>query len=92
MEPNPGENEVVVEQQEIPNGEVAVCFLRVCRNERTACQEVMKTNPEKMEPIDGARAILEQMIAMMKTNQEKVEAMDLKELNPEEMGVQVGTL
>jgi hypothetical protein len=47
-----------VEQQEISNEEVAIHSLRVCRNERTACQEATKANPEKMAPTDHATAIL----------------------------------
>jgi hypothetical protein len=74
----------VVERQEIPNEEVAINSQRACRNERTARQETMKANPEKMEPIGRAIAILEQMIAMTKTNKEKIAATDLKG-NPEEM-------
>jgi hypothetical protein len=31
MEPNPGEEEAIVEQQEIPNEEVAVHSLRPCQ-------------------------------------------------------------
>jgi hypothetical protein len=49
MEPNPGEKEAIVEWQEIPNEEVEIHSLRACRNERTACQEAMKANPEKLE-------------------------------------------
>jgi hypothetical protein len=30
MEPNPGEKEAVVEQQEIPNKEAAIRFVRAC--------------------------------------------------------------
>jgi hypothetical protein len=68
MDPNSGEKEAVVDQQEIPSKEVAIHSLRACRNERTACQEATKTNPKKMEPIDHAIAILEQTIGVMKTN------------------------
>jgi hypothetical protein len=84
MEPNPGEKEVAVGRQEIPNEEVAVHSLNACRNERTACQKATKANPEKMQPIDHTTATLEQMIAMTKTKQENVEATDL-EGNSEEM-------
>jgi hypothetical protein len=53
--------------------EVAFHSLRACQNERTGCQEVTEANPEKMDPVDHAIAILE-----------KMEATDLK-ANPEEM-------
>jgi hypothetical protein len=48
------------------------------RNETTACQEAMKANPKKLEPIDSMMVILEKMIATMNANQEKMEVMDLK--------------
>jgi hypothetical protein len=50
METNPREKEGVVEQQKIPNEEVAVHSLRACGNERTACQEELEANAEKTEP------------------------------------------
>jgi hypothetical protein len=84
MEPNPGEKEAVVKWQENPNEEAEMHSLRACQKEKTSCQEVMKANPEKIETIDCAIAILEQMIAMTKANQEMLEAMDLK-ANPEEL-------
>jgi hypothetical protein len=59
MDPYPGEKEAIVERQESPNKEVAIHSLRACRNERMACQETTKANPEKMEPTDGTIAILE---------------------------------
>jgi hypothetical protein len=54
-----------------------------------ACQEVTEANPEKMEPNDHMRAILEQMKAMMKANQEKMEVMDLKANPVEDMESEV---
>jgi enterochelin esterase-like enzyme len=45
MEPTPGEKETIVQQQEIPNEEVAFHSLRACRNEKTACQEEIETKP-----------------------------------------------
>jgi hypothetical protein len=52
-------------------------------NERTAWQEAMGANPEKMEPIYRVKVILEQIIAMTKAQRGKMEAMDVK-ANPEE--------
>jgi hypothetical protein len=46
MEPNSGEEEAVVEQQEIPKEEVAVHSPRACRSETAASQEVTKTEPD----------------------------------------------
>jgi hypothetical protein len=59
MEPNQGQKEATVEQQEIPNQEFAIHSLRACRNE-----ESMAVSAEKMEPIDHAIAILEAMKAV----------------------------
>lgn len=50
--------------------------------ERTDCQKETEANPDNMEAIDRAIAVLEQMIAMTKTNEEKMEDKDL-EANPE---------
>jgi hypothetical protein len=46
MEPNPGEEEAVVEHQEIPK-DVAVHSLRTCRSETAASQEDMETEPDQ---------------------------------------------
>jgi hypothetical protein len=43
MEPN-SEEETAVEQQKIPNEEVAVHSLRTCRSETAASQEATKTD------------------------------------------------
>jgi hypothetical protein len=72
MEPNPAEKEAAVGRQEIPNEEETIHSLRECQKERTACQEAMEANPEKMEPTDRAIAILKQMIAMTETNQDTI--------------------
>jgi hypothetical protein len=55
MEPNLGEKEATVEWQGNLNDEVVIHSLR------TACQEATEANPEKMELIDSAIAILEKM-------------------------------
>jgi hypothetical protein len=59
IEPNPGEKEAAVEQQENPNKEAAIHSLMACRKERRACEESTKANPEKMEKINGVIAALE---------------------------------
>jgi hypothetical protein len=50
MEPNPREKEAVIEWQEIPNEDVAIHYLRACRNERRACQETTEASLERKEP------------------------------------------
>jgi hypothetical protein len=47
MEPNPGEKEAIVEQQEIPNEEVVIHSLKACQKETTSHES---TNTEKTEP------------------------------------------
>jgi hypothetical protein len=47
LETDPREKGDIVEQQKIPNEEVAIHSLRACRNERTACQEAMEADEEK---------------------------------------------
>jgi hypothetical protein len=46
LEANSGEEETAVEQQEIPNEEVAVHSLWTCRSETAASQEATKTEPD----------------------------------------------
>jgi hypothetical protein len=50
MESNSGEEEAVVEQQEICNEEVAVHSLRAYRRETAGSQEATEANTEKTEP------------------------------------------
>jgi hypothetical protein len=45
-EPNSEEKETVMEQQEIPNEEVAVHSQKTCRRETTASQDMTKTEPD----------------------------------------------
>jgi hypothetical protein len=53
MEPNSGEKEAVVEQQEISNKEVAIHSLRAGRSKIAASQEATEANTEKTEPDRG---------------------------------------
>jgi hypothetical protein len=64
---NSGEKETVVEQQEIPNEEVAVHSLRTCRSETAASQEATKTepDPEKMQSMGGHQEIPKEEAAVM---------------------------
>jgi hypothetical protein len=75
MEANLGEKEAVAEGQENSNEEVAIHTLESFRNERTVCQEATEANPEKMEPIYRAIAILEKMEDTdLKANPEEIES------------------
>jgi hypothetical protein len=53
MEPNSGEKEAVVEQQEISKEEVASHSLRACQSKTAASQAAMEANTEKTEPDRG---------------------------------------
>jgi hypothetical protein len=59
MEPNSGEEETAVEQQEIPNKEVAVHSLRTCQSETAASEEATKTEPDpgKMQSVEERQEI-----------------------------------
>jgi hypothetical protein len=50
IEPNSGEQEAMVERQEIPNEDVAVHSLKAYRNEITAYQETTEARLECKEP------------------------------------------
>jgi hypothetical protein len=67
MEPNSGEEETAVEQQEIPNEEVAVHSLRTCRRETAASQESTKTEPDpgKMQSVEEHQEIPKEEAAVM---------------------------
>jgi hypothetical protein len=67
IEPNSGEEEAVVEQQEIPNEEVAVHSLTACRSETAASQEATKTEPDpgKMQSVEEHQEIPKQEAAVM---------------------------
>jgi hypothetical protein len=54
IEPNSREKETAVEQQEIPNEEVAVHSQRTCRSETEASQEDTETEPDpgKMQSVE----------------------------------------
>jgi hypothetical protein len=65
MEPNSGDKEAVVEQQKIPNEEVAVHSLRACRSEIADSQEATEANTEKTEPERGMmQSVAEYQVAL----------------------------
>jgi hypothetical protein len=67
IEPNPGEKETEMEQQEIPNEEVAVHSLRTCRTETAASQEDTETKPDpgKMQSMEEHQEIPKEKAAVM---------------------------
>jgi hypothetical protein len=67
MEPNSGEEETTVEQQEIPNEEVAVHSLRTCRSETAASQVATKTEPDlgKVQSVEEHQEIPKEEAAVM---------------------------
>jgi hypothetical protein len=67
IEPNPGEKEAIMEQQEIPNEEVAVHSQRTCRSETAASQEATKTEPDpgKMPSVEEHQEIPKEEAAVM---------------------------
>jgi hypothetical protein len=54
IEPNPEEKKTAMEQQEIPNEEVAVHSQRTCQSETTPSQEATETEPDpgKMQSVE----------------------------------------
>jgi hypothetical protein len=67
IEPNPGEKETEMEQQEIPNEEVSVHSLRTCRSETAASQEDTETKPDpgKMQSVEEHQEIPKEKAAVM---------------------------
>jgi hypothetical protein len=67
IEPNSGEEEAVVEQQEISKEEVAVHSPRACRSETVASQEATKTEPDpgKMQFVEEHQEIPKEEAAVM---------------------------
>jgi hypothetical protein len=65
MEPNSGENEAVVERQEISKEEVAIHSLKACRSETAASQEATEVEAEKTEPDPGMmQSVAEHQLAI----------------------------
>jgi hypothetical protein len=52
-EPNPEENEAILEQQKRHNEETAIHSLRACRSEMMECQETTEAHLEYEEPASG---------------------------------------
>jgi hypothetical protein len=67
-EPNSGEEETAVEQQEIPNEKVAVHSLKECRSEKAASQEATETGPDpgKMQSVEEHQEIPMEEAAVMR--------------------------
>jgi hypothetical protein len=67
IKPNSGEEEAVVEQQEIPNEEAAFHSLRTCLSETAASQEDTETEPDpgKMQSVEEHQEIPKEEAAVM---------------------------
>jgi hypothetical protein len=52
-EPNPEENEAILERQRVHNKETAFHSLRACRSETMECQEMTEARLEYEEPASG---------------------------------------
>jgi hypothetical protein len=73
---NPREKEAIVEQQEIPNEEIAIHSLKACQNKRTACQEMMEAHLECKEPTSADIKACQEMTVcheLTETDTEKIQ-------------------
>jgi hypothetical protein len=73
---NPREKEAIVEQQEIPNEEVAIHSLKACQNKRTACQETTEAHVGCKEPTSADMKACQEMIVcheLTETDTEKIQ-------------------